>query len=218
MEVLRIVGIIAAVKGFIIFLVYGFLTTGVIGIFYSLDSELPDAIKATLEGPLSIYTFGWLALFGLIALAAVTKLGKVECNFETRKPWRVFYFALPVCEAAIALGVVIGGTLLGVAMCSHLLFTWSYTNVVIYPQFYGLSAFMFLVTYPVAYFTIALIDTKKTTFFWINVTAIIYALFVALTLYFKLPVENSTVVGVEIVLLIFFYAMAVRFTRAGGKF
>ncbi|GAB3466875.1 hypothetical protein GCM10027398_13520 [Azotobacter salinestris] len=183
MEIIKSVGISAAFNGFIIFFVYGLLTTLAIGAFYGLDSELPNEMVATLEGPISIYTFGWLALFGLIALAAVTRFGKIECNFNINRPKRVFYFALPVCEAAIALGVVIGGTLLGVAVCAHLLFACSFTSVAIYPQFYGLSAFMFLITYPVAYFTIALIDTNKTTFFWINATAIIYTVFIASTFY-----------------------------------
>lgn len=207
MEVLRRVGISAAFKGFIIFFVYGFLTTMAIGIFYGLDSELPKAMVATLEGPISIYTFGWLALFGLIALASVTKFGKIECDFKANRPKRVFYFALPVCEAAIALGVVIGGTLLGVAICAHLLFTCSFTNVAIYPQFYGLSAFMFLITYPVAYFAIALTDTNKTTFFWINATAIIYTLFIASTFYFTLPVKDAIVVGAQAVVAILGYAI-----------
>ena len=158
MEILKSIGISSALKGFLIFFIYGFLTTLVIRCLYGLESDLPDAVIATLEGPISIYTFGWLALFGLISLATVTKFGKKECNFKDNKPKRVFYFALPICEAAIALGIVIGASLLGVAICSHLLFLLCLTNIVLYPVFYEVSVFMFAITYPVAYFTIALID------------------------------------------------------------
>lgn len=207
MELLRNLGIIAVFKSLIIFFLYGFLTALVIAVFYGLDSELPDAMLSTLDGPISVYTFGWLALFGLAALAVVTKLGSVECDLVIQRPKRVFCFALPVCEAAISLGVITGGTLLGIAVCTHLLFACSFTDVTIYPQAYGLSACIFLLTYPVAYFTIALIDTKKIIFLWVTVTAIIYVLFVVSTFYFTLPVENATLGGAQAAVLILGYVL-----------
>jgi len=206
MEVLRSIGIITALKGFLIFLLYGFFTTAAIAGLYGLESDLPESVIATLEGPLSIYTFGWLSIVGLISLAIATKLGKKECDFNISRPKRVFWVALPVCEAAIALGVVIGGTLLGVAICSHILTEASLTSTKLYPQFYALSAFILLVTYPVAYFTIALIDTKKTVFLWLNLSAVVYAAFIAATFYFTLPVKDASIAGLQAVIMIAGYA------------
>lgn len=207
MEVLKSVGINTALKGLIIFLGYGFLTTIFIAFFYGLDSDLPDAVIATLEGPISIYTFGWLSLFGLLSLVIATKFGKRVCNFNTNRPKIVFWFALPICEAAIAIGVVIGGTLLGVALCAHLLFSLSWVDIELHPKLYGISAFMFLITYPVAYFTLALIDTEKTIYFWLNATAILYTLFVVVLFCFTLPIKDATTVGVLAVIAIIGYAI-----------
>jgi hypothetical protein len=162
---------------------------------------------ATLEGPISIYTFGWLSLFGLLSLVIVTKLGKRECDFNTNRPKSVFWFALPICEAAIALGIVIGGTLLGVALCAHLLFTLSLVDTVLHLKFYRISAFMFLITYPVAYFTLALIDREKTIYFWLNATAIIYTLFVVTLFYFNLSIKDTTALGIIAVAVIMVYAI-----------
>ncbi|MBB5186640.1 Flp pilus assembly pilin Flp [Zhongshania antarctica] len=206
MDVLKSVGIVAAFKGFLIFLLYGFITTAVIAGAYGLESDLPKSVVATLEGPISIYTFGWLSIVGLVLLAIVTKLGKKDCDFIINRPKRIFWVALPICEAAIALGIVIGGTLLGVAISSHILIAATLTSTKIYPQFYALAAFMFLITYPVGYFTIALIDTKKTVFFWLNVSALVYAAFIVATLYFTLPVKDASLAGLQAVILIAGYA------------
>lgn len=211
MEVLKSVGIIAAFKGFLIFLLYGFFTTAVIAGVYGLESDLPKSVMATLEGPISIYTFGWLSIVGLILLAIVTKCGKKECDFNINRPKRIFWVALPICESAIALGIVIGGTLLGVAICSHILMAASLTSTKLYPQFYALAAFMFLITYPVAYFTIALIDTKKTVFFWLNFSAVVYAAFIAATFYFTLPVKYASIAGLQAVIIIAGYAFFARY-------
>jgi hypothetical protein len=202
MEVLRCIGITTALKGFLIFVLYGIFTTLAIAGLYGLESDLPRSVMKTLEGPLSIYTFGWLSLVGLISLAIATKLGKKECDFNINRPKRVFWVALPLCEAAISLGVVIGGTLLGIAICSHMLTTVSLTSTKQYTQFYALSAFMLLITYPVAYFTIALIDTKKTVFVWLNLSAVVYAAFIAATFYYTLPIKGASVVGLQAVIMI----------------
>lgn len=206
MEVLKSIGIIAAFKGFVIFLLYGFITTLVIASVYGLESDLPDSVGATIGGPISILTFGWLSGVSLTILAVVTKLGKMDCDFNSNKPRRIFWIALPICEAAIALGFVIGGTLLGIAICTNILMAASLTSMKLYPQFYSSAAFMFLITYPVAYFTIALIDTKKTVFFWLNFSVAFYALFVSSTFYFTLSVKYSSVVGLQALILIVGYA------------
>lgn len=207
MEVLKSVGIVTAFKGFLIFLLYGFITTAIIAGLYGLEADLPKSVLATLEGPISIYTFGWLSVVGLFLLAIVTKFGKRECDFNINRPKMIFWVALPICEAAVALGIVIGGTLLGVAICSHILMAASLTSTKLYPQFYALAAFMFLITYPVAYFTIALIDTKKTVFLWLNISALVYASFIAATFYFTLPVKDASIAGLQAVILILVYVL-----------
>lgn len=203
---LKSIGIRTAMENLIIYLFYGFFATTFIAVFYGLESDLPDVVVATLEGPISIYTFGWLSLFGLLSLAAVTKLGSQPCSFDTRTPKSVFFFALPICEAAITLGIVIGGTLLGIAICSHLFFKLSVVDISIYPQFYALSAIIFLITYPVIYFTIAFIDTKRSIYFWLNGTATLYLFFVVALFYYTLPIKNAEAVGALAIILIIVYA------------
>lgn len=209
MEILKSIGISSAIKGFLIFLVYGFITIAIISIFYGLESDLPVAAIATIEGPISLYTFGWLSFIGLLALSWATSLGKRQCYFELNKPRRVFYFALPICQAAIELGVVIGGSILGIALCLHILFLISLLKDPIYISFYGLFASTLVTVYPVIYFTISLIDEKKTTFFWLNVTALIYIIFICfLFKYNNFLIEKTTTVGVNLsifIILWFFF-------------
>ncbi|MCL7931538.1 hypothetical protein [Halomonas llamarensis] len=198
MEILRSVGIISALKAFFVFFVYGVSIILFIKIFYGLDADLPDAVIATLEGPISLYTFLWLSIFGLIALFFATKYGSRHCDFYNSRPKRVFWFSLPICEAAIALGVVICGTFLGVAFCSHALFKLSLTDVLFYSQFYGLAAVMLIITFPVVYFTISLVDSGKAIYFWNSGGLFFYFLFVIYSyFYINLPVDHVSIVGMQ---------------------
>lgn len=196
MNFLKAIGIEAAIKGFIIFLAYGFLTTLYIHFRHGLDADLPKSVVATLEGPISIYTFGWLALVGLIGLFISTKFGTKQCNFETKKPGWVFFFSLPICEAAIALGVVIGATLLGVALASQPLYALGLTQVKIYPMFYALGVFMFFITYPVAYFTIALLDSANLINKQLDAAGIVYFVLTAFVFYIGLPLSGIIIIGI----------------------
>lgn len=196
MNFLKAIGVLAAIKGFIIFLAYGFLTTIYIHFQHGLDADLPESVVATLEGPISIYTFGWLAFIGLIGLFISTNVGTKECYFETNNPKWVFFFSLPICEAAIALGVVIGATLWGIAIASHPLYLLGLTQVKIYPMFYALGIFMFFITYPVAYFTIALLDSKNKIKKQLNAAGLAYLCLTAIVFYVGLPVSNIVTIGV----------------------
>lgn len=196
MNILKSIGVEAVIKGFVIFLVYGLLTTIYIHFRHGLDAELPGSVFATLEGPISIYTFGWLTLFGLIGLFFSTKWGTKECDFETNRPRWVFYFSLPICEAAIALGVVIGATLLGVAIASHPLYVLGFTQVKIYPMFYTLAAFMFFITYPVAYLTVAMLDSSNTMKNQLNAFGLVYLLLTVIVGYIGLQIAGMFTIGV----------------------
>lgn len=196
MSYLKAIGIEAAIKGFVIFLAYGFLTTIYIHFRHGLDADLPESVVATLEGPISIYTFGWLALVGLMGLFFSTEFGTKACNFETNNPKWVFFFSLPICEAAIALGVVIGATLWGVAIASHPLFLLGLTQVKIFPMFYALGVFMFFITYPVAYFTVALLDSENRIKNQLNVAGLVYLCITAIVFYIGSPISDIIVIGV----------------------
>jgi len=65
LKYLEVMGSESLIKGFFVFLLYGIATTIYIYFAHGLDGDLPDAVKMTLEGPLSIYTFGWLTVIGL---------------------------------------------------------------------------------------------------------------------------------------------------------
>tara|TARA_R110002167_G_scaffold177344_1_gene377131 strand:+ start:55 stop:702 length:648 start_codon:yes stop_codon:yes gene_type:complete len=206
MNYLKAIGINAAIKGFAIFLAYGFFTTIYIHCRHGLDADLPKSVVATLEGPISIYTFGWLALVGLIGLFISTKVGTKECDFETNKPKCVFFFSLPICEAAIALGVVIGATLWGVAIASHILYLFDSTQVKIFPMFYALGVFMFFITYPVAYFTVALLDSSNKIKKQLDAAGLFYLGLTALVLYIGLPLSDIIIIGIVMsACIIFFY-------------
>jgi len=189
---LKAIGIDAALKGFIIFFAYGFITTSYIHFRYGFEQNIPESVVATIEGPLSIYTFCWLALVGIALLFWSTNIGRTVCDFENSKPKCVFYFSLPICEAAIALGVVIGATLLGVAASASTLYFIGLTDVNLHSMFFGLALFMLLITYPVIYFTISLIDSEDIVKNKLNITALIYIFISALVL-FQVPSNTSSV-------------------------
>jgi hypothetical protein len=201
MHLLKAISIDAAVKGFVIFMFYGILTTIYINIAYDLDADLPDAVTATLSGPISIYTFSWLALVGLLGLAATTKAGAIECDFEKKRPLGVFYFSLPICEAAIALGIVIGATLLGVALAAHMLYLVDFTKVSIYQDFYALATFMFFITFPVAYFSIIFLDHQKHMERILNTLAVLYLIATIAALSFGLELKEVIQIGVVMSML-----------------
>lgn len=206
MELLNIVGIFRYLKSFIVFFFYGLIATLFIGLFYDLNAELPDVLIATLSGPISITMFGWLSLFGVASLALATNWGREECSSTPVRRIAVNWIALPVCETAITLGIVMSATLLGVACCSHSLYVLSLTDTVIHPQFYGLSVFMLLITYPVIYFTIALLDNKKFLYIALNASAFLYLILIITTFYFPLPVTGASIAGTQAFLLMAGYA------------
>ena len=201
MSFLKAIGIEAAVKGFIIFFVYGFLTTIFIHFYYGLDVGLPESVVATLQGPISIYTFGWLSLVGLVTLVFATKFGTTNIDIENKKPNRNFKFSLPICEAAITLGVVIGATLLGVALASHPIYLLGWTQVKIYPMFYGLAIFMFFTTFPVAYFAIVLLDSKNKIKGALDLSILSYIAITGIVFFIELPLDDVTGIGVGMSLL-----------------
>lgn len=202
MHLLKEIGIHAAAKGFVIFIFYGILTTIYINVAYGLDADLPDAVTATLTGPISIYTFSWLAVVGMLGLAATTKVGVIECDFEKKRPLGVFYFSLPICEAAIALGIVIGATLLGVALAAHMLYLAEFTEISIYQDFYALATFMFFITFPVAYFSIIFLDHQKNMERFLNILAVLYLIATVAALSFGLELKEVIQIGIVMSMLI----------------
>lgn len=210
---LQLIGMEGIVKGFFVFLIYGIATTIYIHLAHGLESDLPNEVKLTLEGPLSIYTFGWLSLAGLAFLLILSKGGTLPCNIESKRPKRVFWVALPFCEAAIALGIVIGATLLGVAISAQFLSIWSDAANEIYPTFYGLAVFFAFITYPVIYFTLAVLDTSKTIEIQLNIAAAIYVLAVGILMYLGLPLSDVIEIGILSGAVIIFFAIYNKFKR-----
>ncbi|MDD3576325.1 MAG: hypothetical protein PHT38_05500 [Halothiobacillus sp.] len=143
-----------------------------------LHAVLHLAASSTLDGPLSLYTFGWLTLVGLILLLSTSNFGRTRCDIEKKRPIRVFYFALPVCEAAIALGVVIGATLLGIAIASDMIASPGAELDKVSALFFGLSTYSFMLTYPVVYFSLSVIDSDRRIEKPLNISVAVYSLFV----------------------------------------
>lgn len=211
MNLLKAIGLSAALKGFIIFISYGFITTIYIHFRHGLDADLPESVIATLEGPLSIYTFGWLALVGIISLFITTGFGAKECDFVSKKPKLVFYFSLPICEAAMALGVVIGATLLGIAIASNFLYFIGSTQIEIYPVYYALSVFAFFVTFPVAYFSLSLLDAGKKIKNKLDFAGFSFFIISIAFLYVNLPIANFAFIGIGVSVLILLFKVAQGF-------
>lgn len=217
LKYLEVIGAESLIKGFLVFLLYGISITTYINVAHGLDSELPETVIMTLEGPLSIYTFGWLTFVGLLLLSALSKCGRVECNIENKKPFRIFWVALPFCEAAIALGVVIGATLLGIALSAHFISMWNEAADKIYPMFYALSVFFVFVTYPVVYFTILTVSTEKKVERQLNWTVAAYVVLVGLILFIGLPVRDIVEIGVSFGALMLVFLLWKYFLRNHNK-
>lgn len=205
MEFLKQIGFSAIIKGFIIFSFYGIFTVGYIHFAHGLDAELPKGVMATLEGPISLYTFCWLALVGLILLLLVTKFGFSHIDIESRTPKLAFYLAIPICESAIALGVVIGATFLGIALGAHFLSAINCTDIILYPVFYTMAWAMFVVTYPVCMLVIYILVQKKTVRRNLNIATALYIFGVVLFLYIGLPWQSVVELGVMMAALIGVY-------------
>ncbi len=207
MKILNSIGITAAFKGFVIFLVYGVLTTLYVAIKYGFDTDLPASTLSALEGPLSIITFGWLAFVGSALLMFTTMLGTKPSNLETNRPKRVFWLSLPICEAAIALGVVIGATLFGMALASHILFMIDFSPSEIHILFYSLASAMFVLTYPVAFITIACLDDKGEFLKQLSSTLIFYIFLILSNQNITHPVENIGTAGITMLVLMIILAI-----------
>ncbi|MBY7662516.1 hypothetical protein JFJ08_17655 [Vibrio atlanticus] len=205
MDFLKQIGISSIVKGFVIFSCYGFFTVIYIHIAHGLDASLPNGVMSTLEGPISLYTFGWLALVGLALLMIMTKLGFSDIDMENKRPKRVFYIAVPICESAIALGVVIGATFLGIALGAHFLYRASFTSITLYPVFYTFAWAMFIFTYPVCMFVLYILDTKNKVRRYLNIASTLYIISNFSFLYVGLPLTSVVETGVIFSFLILAY-------------
>lgn len=191
----KLIGVKSLVKTLMVFTAYGFFTVLYIYIRYGFDKDLPTAVDGTFQGPMSFYTFGWLGLAGVISIIFSTKFGSVRCDIEKKLPRSFFYIALPICEAAISVGLVIGVTLLGGAFCSHMLSIIGMENSNIHPAFYSLSIFMFLVTFPIYYIAIVLLDYDNKKIIYQRVLGGGYLLVVVFLLYTGLPVIEVVQIG-----------------------
>ncbi|MDX7873328.1 hypothetical protein ACEUB3_18120 [Aeromonas caviae] len=195
MKLPRLIGFESLVKTLMVFTMYGFFTVLYIYIRYGFDKDLPTAVDGTFQGPMSFYTFGWLGLAGVLSIIFSTKFGSVRCDIEKKRPRMFFYFALPICEAAISVGLVIGVTLLGGALCSNMLSIIGMENSDIHPAFYSFSIFMFLVTFPIYYIAIVLLDFDNKKVIYQRALGGGYLLVIIFLLYTGLPVIEVVQIG-----------------------
>lgn len=193
---LKAIGIEGIIKGSIVFFLYGFFVLLFIHCVYGLEGELPDAVNDTFSGPLSIYTFSILALVGLVWLFLVTTFWPKKLDLEISRPKRIFWFPLPICEAAIAMGVIIGMCLLGVSSMGWILFSLELTNVNIHTMFFVLSVAMFLFTFPVIYFTLLMLDIDNKISTQLNIGVVFYSVIVAVLMFVGLPRKDLILSGV----------------------
>lgn len=203
---LKAIGIDTIVKITWIFLLYGFLTTLYIHFTYGLNSELPIEVSATLENPISMYTFGWLGFLGLTFHLFATNFGKLECNLETRRPRRVFWFSLPLCEAAISLGVVICATLLGIAFAVDLVSAPGSETDKTATLFYMLFMVSIFFNYPIAYFTMLFMDSQNIIKTQLNIMGSVYIISMSYVLYIGLPFKQIIeIAAIFSVLMVIYY-------------
>jgi hypothetical protein len=165
---------VTAFKAFYIFFAYGLLITAYIGLRYDFDTTLPDKTKLLLEGPVSIQLFSHFMFAGIVLIFLTATTFKKEINFETQRPKRIFWIALPVCEIAFGLGIVISGMLLGVSISAYLLFLFGITNVIIHPDLFSAFVFILLLTFPIAYIVVALLNPSRLATRWLNKATILY--------------------------------------------
>jgi hypothetical protein len=193
---LRAIGLSSLVKGFVVFFVYGFLLTLYIEFVHGLESDVPDSVSSLLNGPLSLHLFGALALFGLSFFFIVTKFFPKEVDLENHRPKRIYWFALPVCECAIALGIVIVGFLFGSAIAAAGVFFTDFTSVDVYKMLFALSFAMLLYTLPIMYFTLLMLDTEGRIKTYLDVSAGLYFITVVVLLIIGLPASDLFEIGI----------------------
>jgi len=198
---LRVIGLSSLVKGFGVFFVYGLLLTLYIEIAHGLENDVPESVGSLLDGPLSLHLFGALALFGLVSLFLITRFNTKAIDIEKHRPKRIFWFALPVCECAIALGVVIVAFLFGAATAAATLYFIGSTAVDIYIKLLGLSLAMLIYTLPIMYFTLLMLDTEDKIKKYLDICAGVYFLVVVVLLIIGLPSSDLIDVGISFSLL-----------------
>jgi hypothetical protein len=198
---LRAIGLSSLVKGFGVFFVYGFLLTIYIEIAHGLENDVSESVSSLLDGPLSFHLFGALALFGLVTFFLVTTLFPKEVDLESNRPKRIYWFALPVCECAIAVGVVIVAFLFGAAIAAAGLFYTGLTSIDVYKMLLALSFAMLLYTLPIMYFTLLMLDTERKIKTYLDISAGIYFLTVVTLLISGLPEPDLFVIGIALSLL-----------------
>ena len=195
MNYLNSIGLSGLIKAFFVFFFYGLLLILYINIFYGLDSDLPDEIVKIMNGPISLYTFSLLTLIGLSWLFFVTTWWFKPLDFNAQRPKRIFWFPLPICEAAITLGIVIGSMFAGMSLMGGLLFYFDLTEVNIHTPFFGLFIMMILFTFPVIYLALAMLDKRDEIKLQLDVAMMIYIVITASLLVIGLPKAELTKIG-----------------------
>lgn len=217
-QYLRAIGIKSIIKSIWIFFFYGIFSTIIIDLIHGLEFEFTPGIKATIEGPLSLYTFGWLAISGIIFLSIFSKLGRKKCNFDKKAPKSIFYFCLPICEAAIILGFAIGSALLGIAIGADIVSAHNTDIDKAANLFYVGSLFTFTLTIPIAYFTIFLIDSEDRFKKKLNFIGIGYLVYVVLIISFGLPFKDTIEIGLlSSVLMVIFNVLKYAINKSQQK-
>jgi hypothetical protein len=201
-KILLAIGLVGFVKNFLIFTFYGFFITLYIDIFHGLKKELPESLEGALSGPISIYTFITTLVFSIIALLICSKVGKIECDFNNKRPKRIFYFSIPLCEASISVGVVICAALLGIAIALHLASLWDEQAKGLYASLYACSLFIALFIYPVILVIVSILDQKNKAIKQSLTFSVLYIAIIFLYAYYNMPLHNMVISAAGIFLLV----------------
>lgn len=200
-NILFTIGLGGFIKNFLAFSFYGFFAVILIYILYGLEGELSSTYKSILEGPIAIPTFIVTLIFSLVLLLALSKMGKVKCDFFNKKPKRIFFIALPFCEVSISVGVVICAALFGLALGLNFISLWNDTAKQLYPTFYTGSLFIALFIYSVSIMIVSILDKENKAIKQTTIPSIIHIVIAASYLYFNLPFKELIFMSVMLLIL-----------------
>lgn len=192
-RVLLALGLEGMIKNLLIFVIYGFFTALFITVMYGMKKDLPDSIEGVLTGPISYYTLIVILIASTCLLLITSRNGNIKCDFEKKRPKRMFYFSIPLCEASISIGVVMCGALLGIAIALNVASIWDDAAKEYYASVYALSLFSALSLYPFILLFVSILDQENKTLKQSATFNLIYVITIFLYSYYTLPLWDTVI-------------------------
>lgn len=196
------------INNLLIYLVHAFFVT----ILYFICKKPTQSFLNTIEESISIYSFSFLYFASFLIIIVnflyqtqkkTTKMDEPASSTESNSCYYRIISAIPraTIRAAINFGLIIVGSLLGIAMGSHLAFLIPLTKTAIYITFYGYTILFAYMVYLLMYFSLIKIYQNKIAFRIFSTIPVLMLLFIIIMIiYFKITYKplDYLIIGVSI--------------------